>query len=162
MEPVFPPSTCLLPSFLGRALKIGADGRTQVFESMIAPADLRAKIIAVKGDVKMPAASIGNDQTSSFLLTDAFENFVWKVKLILQDIQALRLDIEFNRGKLGSQNLKSERQPMENDGRSRPLRHKLKVWGQGRECLKHRKSVSFRTARSKSVNELIHLTTIDR
>ena len=58
------------PSFLGRALKIGADGRTQVFESMIAPADLRAKIIAVKGDVKMPAASIGNDQTSSFFLTD--------------------------------------------------------------------------------------------
>ena len=59
------------PSFLGRALKIGADGpRTQVFESMIAPADLRAKIIAVKGDVKMPAASIGNDQSDIILFVD--------------------------------------------------------------------------------------------
>ena len=75
------------PSFLGRALKIGAiggRGRTQVFESMIAAADLQAKIIAAKGDVKKPA-SIGNDQTSSFLLTD--ENLIEKVELFLQDIQ---------------------------------------------------------------------------
>ena len=58
-------------------------------------------------------------------------------------------------------NSEPSRQALENDDRSRTLRHKLKVWGQGRECLKHRKSVSWRTTRTKSVDELFDSAIIE-